>query len=121
VGDQETVDRGALARELTEELTEGYRYLAQTIRYRAKAYLEMIAIHRGVGAAQILLRGPNTSDGFVRLWKEDMLAHSLEATVIKPKYAPLFTEIELDTARWRLEQHGFDVESYLRGLPGPDR
>lgn len=42
-----------------------------------------------------------------------MLQHSLEAVVIKPCYAQLFTDDELRTARRRLEDHGFDVNQYL--------
>ncbi|MFD9736272.1 hypothetical protein [Umezawaea sp. NPDC059074] len=105
--------QAALAHEFEAELYEGYRFLARTINYRAKQFLDMVTVHRGVGAAQILLRGPNASDGFTRLWQERMLAHSLEAVVLKPKYGQLFTAEELLTARYRLEQHGFDVEDYL--------
>lgn len=102
-----------LAREFTDELYDGYRYLARTIGYRATLFLQMITMHGGVGAAQILLRGPATSDGFARLWEANMLGHSLEAVVVKPRYGSLFTDDELRTARKRLEDHGFDVKHYL--------
>jgi hypothetical protein len=59
--------RVELAREFTEEMYEGYRYLARTINYRAKQFLEMVTMHGGVGAAQRLLQGPDASDGFTRL------------------------------------------------------
>lgn len=104
-----------LARAFTEEMLEGYRYLARTIRYRAKAFLEMVTMQGGVGAAQILLRGAQASDGFTRLWEEGMLGHSVEASVLKPEYAPLFTDVERDAARSRLEAHGFDVDAFLAG------
>lgn len=102
-----------LAHEFTDELREGYHYLARTIHYRATVFLQMINTHGGIGTAQVLLRGPATSDGFVRLWEAKMLQHSLEAVVIKPRYAPLFSTEELQAARKRLEDHGFDVTRYL--------
>jgi hypothetical protein len=105
-----------LAREFADELYAGYRFLAKTIKYRAKTFLDMVTMSGGVGAAQQLLRGSHTHDGFTRLWQERMLEYSVEAVVLKPKYRALFTEDELDTARDRLQRHGFDVDAYLRGL-----
>jgi hypothetical protein len=107
-------DSEQLAREFTEEMYEGYRYLARTINYRAKQFLEMVTMQGGVGAARALLRGRDASDGFTRLWQEKMLAWSVEASVLRPKYERLFTPDERDTARRRLEAHGFDVEGFLR-------
>ena len=89
--------------------TRGYRHLARTINYRAKQFLEMVTLHGGVGAAQALLRGRDASDGFTRLWEENKLEWSVEASVLRSKYASLFTDAELDTARRRLTEHGFDV------------
>lgn len=107
----------ALGEQFTKDMYDGYRYLARKINYRAKLFLEMVTMHGGVGAAQLLLRGPNASDGFTRLYEAGELGHSVEAYVLHPKYAKLFTEDERATARWRLEEHRFDVDDYLRGLP----
>lgn len=109
-------DLAGLAREFTDEMHDGYRFLARTIRYRAKAFLEMLTLHGGVGAAQRLLQGPDASDGFTRLWQENMLAHSVEAAVLKPKYELLFTPDERRIARDRLERHQFDVDAYLQQI-----
>ncbi|HVV12477.1 hypothetical protein [Amycolatopsis sp.] len=92
---------------------DGYRYLAKTINYRAKQFLEVVTLHGGVGAARILLRGPCASDGFTRLWQEKMLGRSLEATVLRPKYQRLSSDEERRIAWSRLEAHGFDVEQYV--------
>lgn len=81
-----------LARQFTDEMYEGYRYLARTINYRAKQFLEMVTTHGGVGAAQRLLRGLDASDGFTRLWEEHQLDHSVEAAVLHPStatYSPI--------------------------------
>ncbi|AGM08379.1 hypothetical protein [Amycolatopsis keratiniphila] len=104
--------RTALAQEFTDEMYTAYRHLAKTINYRAKQFLEMVTMHGGVGAAQILLqRGRGTSDGFARLWEAQMLQWSVEASVLKEKYVDLFTDEERETAKQRLEDHGFDVKS----------
>jgi hypothetical protein len=105
-----------LAREFTDELYAGYRFLVRTIKYRAKSFLEMVTLHGGVGAAQLLLQESHIHDGFTRLWEERMLGYSVEAVVLKPKYRSLFTEPEREVARDRLERHGFDVDEYVRRL-----
>jgi hypothetical protein len=102
-----------LAREFTDEMYEGYRYLVRTIGYRAKAFLEMLTMYGGVGSAQRLLQGRDASDGFTRLWEANMLEHSVEAAVLKAKYTLLFNDEERDVARRRLELHGFDVDGFL--------
>lgn len=110
--DQPT-DGDQLSREFSDEMYEGYRYLAKTINYRAKLFLEMVTMHGGVGAAKILLQGRDASDGFTRLWQANMLSRSVEASVLRPKYESLFTDEERDIARRRLEAHGFDVGNFI--------
>ncbi|MEJ2878345.1 MULTISPECIES: hypothetical protein [unclassified Saccharothrix] len=105
-----------LERQFHDETMAGYRYLVRTINYQAKAFLHMVAMNGGPGAAHLLLQTPTVSAGFTTLWEAKMLAHSVEALVVKPKYRPLFSDEELDTARRRLLDHGFDVESYLQSL-----
>lgn len=64
----------------------------------------MKARNGGVATAKKLLRTPNTG-GRDRIAKEvgrpDL---SIEALVLKPKYASLFTSAELECARWSLQQ-----------------
>lgn len=50
-----------------------------------------------------------THDGFARLWELNLLDRSIEAAMIRPEISPLFAEDELDAARSRLRDHGFDV------------
>jgi hypothetical protein len=71
-------------------------------------------MHGGAHTARLLLQGSDASDGFTRLWQEGMLAHSVEAAVLKPKYEALFTDAERDVARRRLELHDFDINEFLR-------
>jgi hypothetical protein len=110
-------DRAQLSREFNEATLEGYRFLVRTIRYQAKAFLNMVVMDGGEVTAHALLRTPNVSDGFERLRRENMLQHSIEALVLNPRYAELFAQHELEIARTRLQAVGFDVEDYLRRLP----
>ncbi|MBE1465679.1 hypothetical protein [Kibdelosporangium phytohabitans] len=112
--DNEAGAHAQLARDFEDHLREGYRYLVKAINYRAKAFNEMLTMYGGVRTAQLLLQGPRTSEGFARLWEENMLQHSVEASVLRPKYRSLFTDTEQDAARRRLEDHQFDVEGFLR-------
>ena len=74
--------------------------------YRPTRFLEMVNTSGGVATAQQLLRkGP--SDGFTRLWEEGRLDLSVEAIVLQERWAPLFTAEELETARARLEEAGY--------------
>lgn len=106
-------DPDQLARDFTGDLHDGYREVLRTINYRATAFMAMVARYGGVDAAKRLLRGPHTHDGFVRLWQANMLEYSVEAAVLKPAYAALFTDGERAVARYRLDRHGFDVDAYL--------
>ncbi|RSM86304.1 hypothetical protein DMH04_14145 [Kibdelosporangium aridum] len=113
-GDRNDQEYERLAHDFEDHLRHGYRYLVRRIGYRAKAFNEMVTMHGGVGAVQRLLRGRDTSEGFARLWETNMLQHSVEASVLRPEYEPLFTDDERATARRRLEDHQFDVDGFLR-------
>jgi hypothetical protein len=67
-------------------------------------YLRDMAYQNGaLGAAQRLLASPTVSDGFVRLWDAGRLDLTVEALATDDRFAHLFTEKELDTARRRLD------------------
>ena len=88
-----------------QEMLRVYEEAAQ-FGYRPTRFLEMVNSSGGIATAQQLLRnGP--SDGFTRLWEEGRLDLSVEAIVLQERWAPLFTEEELATARLRLEEAGY--------------
>ena len=74
----------------------------------------MVAEHGGPEAVRRLLQGNDMSDGFTTLWEAHRLKTSVEAMVLLPWYAHLFTDDERETARRRLTEHGFDVEGLLQ-------
>ena len=73
--------------------------------YRATYFLRMISEHGGVGAAKRLLAASEPQAGLSRLWELGLLEHSMEALVLDPRWAKLFTNTERETARFRLDQY----------------
>lgn len=81
----------------------------QEVGYNATAYLRMLADHGGLGTAKRLLASSSVSDGFVALWERGRIDLAVENVVLRPEFASLFTDEELDIARDRLREYGFDV------------
>lgn len=77
--------------------------------YNATHFLQMLTDHGGLATAKRLLAAPRVSDGFVALYERNRLDLTVEAHVLDPKFAPLFTEEELEKARTWLEQFGYRV------------
>lgn len=75
--------------------------------YNATYFLGMLAEHGGLETARRLLAATKISDGFAALWERKRLDLTVEALALKPEFQDLFTEEELETARHRLEQFGY--------------
>jgi len=99
----------------------GSSRLKKEIGYNPTRFNQMVAEHGGVGAAHLLLQGADASDGFTTLWEHGRLEMSVEAVVLVPWYADLFTNDERAIARRRLTDHRFDVDGYVarRALDPP--
>ena len=97
------VDLQALDRRFKAGLLEAYDILNRELDYRPTYFLQMVqGSESGAEVAKRLLAKEGLSDGFVRLWEEGRLDLSLEAYVLEPEFAPLFTDDELAVARQRL-------------------
>lgn len=84
----------------TAEVSKGYKY-------NPTYFVQMVYEHGGVGAAKRLLAKPEPSEGLFKLWEIERLDISMEAIVLQPQFAPLFTSEELAEARRRLEALGY--------------
>ncbi|MFL1376680.1 GmrSD restriction endonuclease domain-containing protein [Nocardiopsis protaetiae] len=84
-----------------------YEKAKQDAGYTASAFLGMLSELGPLGTARRLLHAPAVSDGFANLWERGRLDLTVEALVLRPEFAPLFTEEELGRARGRLEQFGY--------------
>lgn len=81
-----------------QAMLDGYHKLAQ-LNYRPTYFLRMVQEFGGVGAARRLLEHETISEGLERLWEMGRLDLSIEAFVLKPEYAELFSEEERACAR----------------------
>jgi hypothetical protein len=77
---------------------------AVKIGYRPARFLQMLSENGGVETARIILSQPNTTDGFTTLWEKKRLDLSVEAVVLKPEYAPLFSADDRAKAQARLAE-----------------
>jgi hypothetical protein len=77
--------------------------------YWASYFLRGVRNHGGLEYARQLLRAAGTSAGFRRLSTEGRLDLSMEALVLRPEFADLFSETERQIATGRLSAAGFDL------------
>ena len=84
-----------------------YQVAKRDLHYNATRFIQMVAEQGGVGAARQLLHASTVSDGFSTLWLAKRLDLSVEAHVIRPEYAELFTAEERNIAQRRLEEYGY--------------
>jgi hypothetical protein len=75
--------------------------------YWASYFLRAVRKHGGLEYARQLLNRTGTTPGFERLTNEGRLDLTMEALVLKPRYAPLFTERERKEASSRLARAGY--------------
>jgi hypothetical protein len=98
-----------LAIEFHRTMVKLYERAKDEAGYPASYFLRMVSDHGGVEAAKQLLAVPHVSDGFTALWERGRLDLTVEAHVIDPRWAPLFTEEEIQTARRWLAEFGYDA------------
>ncbi len=99
-------DHTALERELADAFFDGVRRCKQ-LGYNPAYFVRMLEEHGAVATARTLITAPNPSDGFSRLWELGHLELSVEAIVVRRRFAPLFSHRELALARQRLEALGY--------------
>ncbi len=82
---------------------------SKTIGYTPSKFRQMVANEGGLQTAKKLIGSKQLSDGFAELAQLGRLDLTVEALVLQKKYRPLFNEAELEIARERLVQLGFDI------------
>lgn len=76
--------------------------------YNASYFLGMLSQYGPQETAHRLLASPAVSDGFAQLWERQRLDLTVEALIVDPAFSELFTEKEIEVARRRLEQFGYE-------------
>ena len=75
--------------------------------YTWKRYKPMIAVYDAVGTAKRMVVKRGTSPGFEKLKAAGRLDLTIEALVVDPQFAALFTLDERAAAQTRLSAHGW--------------
>jgi hypothetical protein len=97
-----------------DDMERIWRQMGQECGWWANRFLQMVRRRGGVEAAKRLLAQQGTSRGFERLRECGCLDLSMEALVLRPEYAGLFTEQEKAVARRRLLDAGYDPDQIGR-------
>lgn len=81
---------------------------AREIGYRPVRFQQMLEELGALETAHQLLASKRFHEGFTKLWELRRLDISLECVVLNPSFRQLFSEQELNEARRRLRELGFD-------------
>lgn len=95
------------AQEFHQAMALIYQRARDETGYTATYLLSMLAEDGGVETARRLLASATVSTGFTSLWNRGRLDLTVEALVLEPRFAGLFTPDELDIARGRLGQFDY--------------
>ena len=90
-----------------QDMIDIYTTAKKECGYNASRFLQMLGDKGGLAAAKQLISKPGGTDGFTTLWEHGRLDLSVEAHVLKPEYAELFSDEERRMCRERLEQFGY--------------
>ncbi|WP_283137519.1 hypothetical protein [Rhizohabitans arisaemae] len=100
-------DGGPVALEFEKAMRELYERARSEANYHTTYFLGMLAELGALVTARKLLYAPAVSDGFAILWERGRLDLTVEALVIQPRFADLFTTQEIEIARHRLDRFGY--------------
>jgi len=90
--------------EFEQAMRSVYDRAKDEVGYNATYFLSMLAELGGLATAKKLINAPEISDGFAKLWERGRLDLTVEAVVIQPRFAELFTDEDIAAACRRLEQ-----------------
>ncbi len=93
-----------------EAMLSIYQKAKYECNYNATRFLQMVTDQGGIGAAKQLLHSEGFSEGLTALWECKRLNISMEALVLQDQWSQLFTEEELNIARERLNQLGYQPD-----------
>ncbi|MDR0328791.1 MAG: hypothetical protein LBI05_10895 [Planctomycetaceae bacterium] len=97
-----------LERKFQQEMMDTYE-AAQKLGYRPSILMSLVSKKGAREAARELIRSPQPSDGFTKLWELKRLDISVEAKVLMPEYHDLFTDGERQLCRERLAEYAYEV------------
>lgn len=98
-----------LEKNFNEDMKNIYMTAKKELKYNASRFWQMVIDKGGVQAAKILIAKDGGTYGFEILWEHGRLDLSVEAHVLKPEYAEIFTDAEKEMCRERLEKFGYKI------------
>lgn len=93
--------------EFHRAMIQTYEDALRKCKYRARAFLQMLSDYGGVATAKRLLATDDAQSGLYELYICGRLDLTVEAKVVRPEFASLFTEEELTEARRRLKERNY--------------
>ena len=93
-----------------QEMIDIYTTAKKECGYNASRFLQLVGAKGGLAAAKRLIGKPGGTDGFTTLWEHNRLDLSVEAHVLKPEYATLFSDEERKLCRDRLKEFGYQFD-----------
>ena len=98
---------GALEKKLQEEIIKNCNIAEKEYESKMTRFLLNIEKFGVVRTIQEILRKGRTSDCFDKLVKANRIDLTMEAVIVKPKYAELFTDDEVNSCYDLLCEYGY--------------
>ena len=98
-----------LEQQFHRAMIQVYENAKHYCKYNATYFLQMLSEKGGLATARFLVATDKPSDGFTKLWECQRLDLTVEAVMLNPDYAELFSEEELTMAKERLQQYGYEA------------
>ncbi len=106
-GEELVPNKQELEKQFHQAMVNIYNQAKAECNYQPSYFLKMVSELGGLETAKRLLRAADAQQGFGTLQRLGRLDLTMEAHVIKPEFAELFSDSEIDEARERLEQQGY--------------
>lgn len=94
-----------LRKEFHRDMIAIYQNAKKECGYNATRFLQMVAAKDGLTVAKSFIQRRQPTDGFTTLWELGRLDLTVEALILKPKYAELFTDEERRQVQELLDQY----------------
>lgn len=98
-----------IEKKFDKDMLNIYWEAKRELNYTAARFMQLILEKGGLRAAKQLITKDGGTSGFTTLYEMGRLNVSVEAHVLKPEYAELFTEEEQKLCRERLKEYGYKV------------
>lgn len=91
-----------------DRVIKAYKEIKDEVGSSSKGFLRSLSTVGAVKACKNFLTSKTIGNGFIELQENGRLDLSVEAIVLEPKWSKLFTENELEIARKRLDECGYN-------------